>query len=429
MKKYLLLLLGLTAVACSDQLNEPEISIPTASSDQSNLPSKYISFDEAIEISTKALTDFALSDEDCSRSAAIGFTNGNVSLLKSPDCSRSSSDSTFYVVNFENGGAVLLAADRRVYNKIYGITTDGYFNPNPTPAQQIYLEWAYQDANSSIGDSIHGIYRAKEDPDKRPEIIKTINGITCVGKPIGETINYSAGVTGKTKWCQEEPYGFYAPNGYTGCVPLAVGQIMAYHKKPAAINGILLDWDQILFAPYHLFNDDLGAKTIAKLLYELGKLLETDYHEDPTYSATYSDKVPAVFRKLGYESSDLMTFSTHYCVEKIYGGPVPKPNAINPLEKPICGGPVYMRGDDDSDDEFGHTWVVEAFKETSTQYNYYRQDNNLLYCTEYEKDTYIYINWGAFKGYGNGYYKSPGTYNDKYTNTTYTHNFKAIYIK
>lgn len=51
-----------------------------------------------------------------------------------------------------------------------------------------------------------------------------------------------------TKWHQGYPFNVEAPNGYAGCIPVAVAQMAYYYKNPAKYN-----WNQIYSTP--ILND------------------------------------------------------------------------------------------------------------------------------------------------------------------------------
>ena len=245
MNKFLLVSFAVILTSCSD-CGEELLNFEPVLSDSPK--SEYLTFSEALEFSAKALREFS-AEELASRSGAVDYSSGTVNLLCNAMCSRSQqADSTFYVVNFEDGGAVLLAANRKIRNKVYGLTTDGNFETVPNPALQVYLDWAYLDAHEAANDTVNnGIFRAPVDPNPKPDLFKVINGVPCTGIA-GRTMTTRDGKTGTTEWGQKGAYAKYVSNGVAGCVAVAMGQILAYFKNPVAINGRSLNWDDVIKA-------------------------------------------------------------------------------------------------------------------------------------------------------------------------------------
>lgn len=178
-----------------------------------------------------------------------------------------------------------------------------------------------------------------------------------------------------TRWHQRYPYNAQCPsstcspatyNGHycTGCVPLAIAQILAYHKRPST-----LDWTSILAgseiptnAPQTVINQ------IAGLIANIGIIVDVQYRCNSSGVYWTSTVVPPAFQSYGMNHGIWQGFSLFEI----------KYSLQNHM-------PVYMEG---TCDEGGHAWVCDAYK---------------IHDYDTEAYDYLHMNWG-WGGKSNGYY-------------------------
>jgi thiol protease/hemagglutinin prtT len=104
-----------------------------------------------------------------------------------------------------------------------------------------------------------------------------------------------------TKWDQWYPYNYYAPSGCpAGCVAVALGQIMKFHKYPNDSNDPKFNWD---IMPNHTRSIlDIGAKNIAALLRDIGYNVNMIYTPTGSYARS-SDARDALVYNYRYSNS------------------------------------------------------------------------------------------------------------------------------
>ena len=147
---------------------------------------------------------------------------------------------------------------------------------------------------------------------------------TCIGPLMG------------TEWSQYEPYNVDAPNGKAGCVPIAVGQIVYYHKYPED----RYDWDEMSSIYSDAFED---------FILDIRELCNVKYNSDGT-SATTQDARNAL-ETLEYDAT----------IDS-------SPTASSLASSIKSYNPVFMRGDrydeldNDELDTIGHAWVCEGYE-------------------------------------------------------------------
>lgn len=222
--------------------------------------------------------------------------------------------------------------------------------------------------------------------------------VFIIGKSV--TQEEAVGPLVKSTWGQKSGYGQYAPNGYAGCVAVAMGQIMRYYEYPTSY-----DWNAMAY--------NYATDATAKFFREIGTNVDMNYSKSDRSSSNIDKACKALKNKYGYGQSKIVT---HYMMED-----------IRQLRN---GRPVYMRGEKGND---GHAWVCDGYKETiiTTDYQvmaidkatfdhqnipYYR---SLYSCSNVVINALLHLNWGWY-GYKNGYYS------ENLTNEEYTEDRKDI---
>lgn len=317
--------------------------------------SRFISGAEACQIATKAFVDFRM--EPVSRSSRTAFA----SLYRPSDRSRSISDTLFYIVNFTEGGFAVVSADRYAKDRIIGISDKGHFEEEGNECLKEYMDYAIWN---------YPIWRDSMKPHSRDSTL-TI--------PVDTVITYHDRFL-PTLWAQGYPYNKYCPvlsNGShaaVGCVAVAMGQVLAYHRRPEKINGYVMKWSEMLTSQQIYSVSATGEDCIAHLLSECGKLVNMNYG---TSSGAYTSDVPEALKKLGFMNAEYHQDLSR-CIESLKSE-----------------GPVQMRGP-------GHSWVTDGAKILVMKSPFFSDTTT---------ENYLHMNWG-WGGSSDGYFLVKPEYNE-----------------
>lgn len=293
-------------------------------------------------------------------------------------------------------------ADSKDDNNLYGVSDEGYLDLSKNETAYFYL--------SSVLDSI----KQKNDIDDPGLGLKPYNpddeGLLWYDVNTGQYYlvyatesRDSVVVDPHTLWDQHAPYNLrypiHEPSGchyIAGCVPVAVGQICAYHRK--ATLPITLNWDAMLESPIGIECSYEGVRDISEFFFYLKdycKVSMTAYpKEDGTWGfatgATLGNALSA-FHKLGYTDSNITNE-----ISKVY-------NSIR------NHGPVFIAGNDLYSGG-GHAWVITGYSVFTTHYKYHLKDDPTYWGQTDVEKRYMKMNWG-WAGNGNGYYLVGANYN------------------
>lgn len=378
MRKLLLLISVLTVcvIGCTTSYDAPEIP------SQETKSKKYISENEAYEIALKGYKEFGfLSDSRRTKYASVRLYDN----LPQSRNSSSDQDTSFYIVNFLDGGFVVVAAQREVINPIYGIAENGSFDVEDNPNLQYYMELGreYYGSNASTNGWLNPII---------PPIQKADTVYSCIDSTITYVNRYVP-----TKWGQWSSYNYYCPpqtkaSGRcpVGCVPLVVAQIMSFHRYPLSYvygsQTYNLDWNEILMCNniVDLENATIyGPEQVQRLLKNLGSIANVKYTDSVSYT-TINYAITA-FKYMGFSTSGIVKYPTiELCKSSIKEY-----------------GPIYIDGVHTQRDSIGHAWLADAYKCVKMYYNY--PNGKKVYLNSYH---YLDMNWGA-RGYGDGFYQVP----------------------
>lgn len=367
-------------MACSQTGNELEINsnledIPTAS--------RILSMEEAAELAGNFMS--SLHDDDQFTRGIDTFGATSVEVLNLRDLTRSeSADTVFYVVNFEDGGYSLVAADRELENNIYMYSETDTFEIKDNPVMRLYIE----NAITSLSDAPRrhkndemaiNTTRAPQVPNPDEPIHggdEEINGVKC--KAVYKNSHSLKEPLLSTLWHQRAPYNIFCPlqdeaNTLVGCGAIAVGQICAFNRKPGNLDGSILNWDSMLSYNRHENQYYPGLYEVADFLHKIGVIINMNYGINSS-SSSLNDALTG-FKRLGYNSAIKTTFSSAECVRSLKGN-----------------HPVFMFGANPNKE--GHFWVVDGYDNMSSWVEYYRIDNGELYGS-YGIGTYTYLHFNA----------------------------------
>lgn len=178
-----------------------------------------------------------------------------------------------------------------------------------------------------------------------------------------------------TSWSQHQFY-FHGPYVWTGCGPLAIAQIMAYHRHPTNIQ-----WDLV-------FTQAADRKTfIENVAIEMGARFGT------TGTSIEIDDAMRYLSTKGY----LRTQTSH--------------NTQQVYTSLVNGRPVYMQGEDDNN--IAHAWVCDGYNSETSSFRYELKVLSYFSPLTYETaDSYststnrtrYHMNWGENTLGLNGFY-------------------------
>ena len=235
----------------------------------------------------------------------------NLSVVKTKASSRSGESTyadAFYIFNAENeGGFVIVSSDDRTAS-ILGYSLNGKIDLSHAPENFVYWMESY-------------IKQMKALPSDYSMVSTrgTRSGMEAIAPLI------------ETTWNQSQPYNLMCPiddgkNCVTGCVAVALAQVMYYHKWPKtspAIPGyttntkrIKLDelppttfkWDQMRTS-YGYDETDEAADAVAELLRYCGQINEMDYTKGESAAGLHKNQLISLF---GYSKNMQIVYRDEY---------------------------------------------------------------------------------------------------------------------
>ncbi|MHB0755334.1 C10 family peptidase [Polaribacter sp. M15] len=309
---------------------------------------------------------------------------------------------TFYVINYNEGGYILLSADKRT-QPILGFSEKGEFivNDNIYP---IGLKFWVKDVKKRIGDiQDSDIKQSKKNKLAWEEVqyALTTESRSAFAKVIDPgCTNYTetiqVGPLMSSSWRQNLGFNDALPSitcnssNYqvlAGCVPIAMGQVMKFLEYPTNYN-----WSSMPLTT--------ATTTTANFIKDIHNAIDDEYPNSITYLcgatgvASSANMGNVLKNQFNYSSADWANYN-YFTV---------KTNLAN-------NRPVILSGDNGSS---GHMWVCEGYRQTSIYYDD---------CTGVTFTPLFYMNWGWGSSY-DGYFSynnfDPG-------NSNYNNNKKMIY--
>lgn len=347
---------------------------------------------EAIELAKQVIEDYEGEDyAPLSRAMSSievdTYTDGNMT--------NEADSNSVYVVNFKEGGFALVSANPDI-TMPFGFSDKGSFEVNTSDGGlSEYILQSCSAASGFIRFPIDSILRPIE-PAPFPGSPETYMIVTH-GDHECHRVPTATNVYGNktqylltTNWDQWPPFNNSVVQDFNkpfpaGCVPVAMGQIMAYHRKPSSYGNETFNWSLMLTTPTYSWIDDPGCRDVAYLLRWLGKKLSAEYSLGGT--SAFDHDAAWLFRELGYSNANLTAYSYTTVVNEINNG-----------------RPVYVSGARPNATT-GHAWVVDGYYYVVNTIDYYHV-NTVKHCsTVYERTNYAHCNWG-WKGDKNGFYQS-----------------------
>ena len=323
-----------------------------------------------------------------------------------------------YIVNFANNqGYVVTSADRRVpgvlaYNS-YGHLDDTISNPGQAilfSYMQVYIEEqraAFEANKEKLATQAEEAIFKQLSKERQAELIKEgyfdengkritskfkkprricyFDDIEDPGDGQERRIAYGEWETKevkgpliKTLWAQSNDYNnkVFVQCGNdqapVGCVAVAVGQLLAYHKKPAVFKGRTMHWDDMtkidagaMFSnmnSYSIWSNPTAVEDIQHLLARLGDsdLLAMEYTCD---KGSGSSRALEALHSLGYSSASLVDYNNGEFVSEIKNN---RPVYIEGYSYQIphtytTGWWFWKKSHTDYSYEEGHAWLLDGY--------------------------------------------------------------------
>lgn len=298
-------------------------------------------------------------------------------------------NTVFYVINYVNGGFIILSADNRA-EPIIGFSEDNKFvldNGKDKSYPLVLKSWL-----ENVKKHISNIQTSKSKQTKEEELIwrqvqnmMVSNGSMTAKSAIADipmpdcyehTESRSQGPFLKMKWWQFDGFndalGYISCTSdnqhvYAGCVPIAMAQVMKYYQYPTNYNWSAMPMDS-------------AAPVTANLILDIHNAIGSVYPGQPVYNCNGtgvgSDISLVLKSKFNYSSAQLANYSYQ--------------TVINELD---AGRPVILEGVDKSSFT-GHMWVCDG---------YYVMNSFFDNCTGVTSIC-LSMNWGWKNGKNNGFY-------------------------
>ena len=275
------------------------------------------------------------------------FIAGDVSSIKAR--AGNGTSAPYYVFNAQdNAGFVIVSGDDRT-KAILGYSEKGSLNEDKLPENvKAWLEY-YAEAISSIKDSPLKLGANTATATARTEIAPLI----------------------KSEWDQHSPWNdqctFDGVSCVTGCVAIAMAQILNFHKYPSKVKAIdqytcdytipalpatKLDWKNICDTyPYDETRTSTQKKAVAKLVRYCGQSVEMNY--GPDGSAAIAEEISvALVKYFGYSKNVHAIYRAGYSPEDWEDEIYQELAAGFPLVYSGCS-PTY----------YGHTFICDGYKD------------------------------------------------------------------
>ncbi len=311
-------------------------------------------------------------------------------------------DTVFYIVNYDPQGFIVLAADQRsipllAFSSSNSFETDTDYYPlglvhwlENTRDDIDYIRANNLAQTPEIADAWKNLdYGRYPNPfDQDPGNNEPCQTTYKIVYPLLETEwNQRCGFNDDMplKSCANACY--YNDNGYAGCVPIAVAQIMKYHEYP-----ISYSWTNMSL--------NNGTSTTASFIRDIWDNIPTSkksYNCDGT--GVHADYVDNIFKTgFSYSSATYAGYNYDALEDNL---DIDQPVILMGFEKEDNGWWIfhhYVTGT-------GHAWVSDGYMRS-------------IPCPGIANSIVVHMNWGWWGGQSNGWYGyndfTPGDYSFNY---------------
>lgn len=197
----------------------------------------------------------------------------------------------------------------------------------------------------------------------------------------------------KTWWEQGSPYNAkvsYECNGIkapVGCVAMAVGQLLTYHKKPERFKERIMHWHEMDRGRTFYSVSDIAKEDIQYLLAHLGDSDMLAMNYGCKQSLAYTKNALLTFKKMGYKDVKVENYSDWVSFQ------------INQRK------PVYIDGCSTTG---CHAWILDGYIRKEQEVRYYfkcREWKEAKYISETNYINLIHNNWGWGSLFDGWYYE------------------------
>lgn len=325
---------------------------------------------------------------------------------------KAAQDPAFYVVSRSGGGFVIVAGNENV-QPVLGFSFENEFKVEGMPANVRW--WMEQLRNQGLT-----VAPATAEVRRQWDFFENTKAALPEGGISGEYLGSRT-----VSWDQSEPFNYYAPQvtgqstkSVTGCVPLAIAQIMTWHGDSNAPSGsgtveeytynpetggsftisphdlgTVYRWKDLkacdtwedFYTSYPTMTD-LGYN-VAQLVYDIGTILQVEYNNSKSGEGTGTGGNLSLLSRLVTMmkyNKGAYTLSRNDCSAGKF---------LSMFLDEIALRPVYYSGS-------GHAYIADGF-------------------ATYNGDQVIHFNLG-WGGYCNGYYYYDNTDTDEGNYTGYT---------
>lgn len=343
-----------------------------------SLTTTRISEDQAIDIANQCLKREGYPQGRSSSGVSIEYVKSRDQKLLADN-----EDGTVaYVVNYDDGGFVVVASDSRVDN-VLAFSDEGSLSlDNPIVKEQFL-------------DNI-GSYVAKAIERKNGSSYQSNNGskiqVQIPSYTVGPLVDarfYGGG--SYTKYIKENEGDYVA-----GCVPVATATVMIYAKTPLlsfrnytfnlwGIRVAYAEWaegqnltssSQLKSVPIRPLTLDQAIDQVARLFYYIGDEIDVTYGATETYGSKY--KAIDLLKKLGYSTDDFQSYDINSIVDKLIDNHI-----------------IFMSGTSVGSKQYGHAWICDGCK--------YKIMRNTATGETIRYNQYLHCLWG-WGDSGNGYF-------------------------
>ncbi len=396
--------------SCTDE-PAPKTQVIENTSNSRSVKGRTIS--EAAELAKEALG--MLNDKD-SRASARSFSPNNVQFCINHVSRSNSTDTLFYVFNFDNEAGFAIIAYNKNIPGIIAVTELGSYNPDQESENknfEFYIQATKQLLAEYNADNI------TIKPTDSMKIIDTTIITEDVDDPVNpELVQYKFEKRDVLKekiepnynlrWGQTNPEGLLFENGLCGCTNTAMIIIMSYFNYPnqisltypnASQSSLNLDWIQIKnhhqsgsYSNYDLCTEQTH-NSISMLCKQLAYLNGSHcYFKPDTVTETIVNREKPTFKNLGFKVSDNLSYNSNVILSVLkYSNAI---FFINGVNLKTGGGHAFVI---DGLDYYDY-WSGEYIKR-------YGEDWELVNDHGITQNRYNHINWG-WNGVCNGYFSS-----------------------
>lgn len=207
------------------------------------------------------------------------------------------------------------------------------------------------------------------------------------------------------RWGQGYPYNNEAPliaekRAATGCVSVALAQLLSYHRHPSTWQDLVLDWELLTKENKTWSEVDEFNTVVAKLMRKVGDRLGNSWGAEETSAPT--SRIPEILKELGYkEYSSYIEYDKDKTISSIAQR---KPVVLSGSAEHYTyerGWWIFSKTYDGY--RKGHAWIADGLLNQERVRTVRRIATGEIVSTHRETRTLIHCNWG-WNGFCNGYF-------------------------